>query len=64
MAWQFPEFVSLNPGYACFSRLHGRVRIAQQPVDFRSSIKRIEMPDDLVGALSFLTSDDAAFMTG
>ena len=22
------------------------------------------MPDDLVGALSFLTSDDAAFMTG
>jgi NAD(P)-dependent dehydrogenase (short-subunit alcohol dehydrogenase family) len=28
------------------------------------AIKRIEMPDDLVGALSFLTSDDAAFMTG
>ena len=28
------------------------------------AIKRTEMPDDLVGALSFLTSDDAAFMTG
>jgi NAD(P)-dependent dehydrogenase (short-subunit alcohol dehydrogenase family) len=28
------------------------------------AIKRPEVPDDLVGALSFLTSDDAAFMTG
>ncbi len=28
------------------------------------AIKRVEMPDDLVGAVSFLTSDDAAFMTG
>jgi NAD(P)-dependent dehydrogenase (short-subunit alcohol dehydrogenase family) len=28
------------------------------------TIKRVEVPDDLVGALSFLTSDDAAFMTG
>jgi (S)-1-phenylethanol dehydrogenase len=28
------------------------------------AIKRIEVPEDLVGALSFLTSDDAAFMTG
>jgi hypothetical protein len=28
------------------------------------AIKRIEVPDDLVGALSFLTSDDDAFMTG
>jgi NAD(P)-dependent dehydrogenase (short-subunit alcohol dehydrogenase family) len=28
------------------------------------AIKRPELPDDLVGALSFLTSDDAAFMTG
>lgn len=27
------------------------------------AIKRTEEPDDLVGALSFLTSDDAAFMT-
>jgi NAD(P)-dependent dehydrogenase (short-subunit alcohol dehydrogenase family) len=28
------------------------------------AIKRPELPEDLVGALSFLTSDDAAFMTG
>ena len=28
------------------------------------AIKRVEVPEDLVGALSFLTSDDAAFMTG
>jgi NAD(P)-dependent dehydrogenase (short-subunit alcohol dehydrogenase family) len=28
------------------------------------SIKRIQVPEDLVGALSFLTSDDAAFITG
>jgi len=28
------------------------------------AIKRVEVPDDLVGAVSFLTSDVAAFMTG
>jgi (S)-1-phenylethanol dehydrogenase len=28
------------------------------------AIKRPEVPSDLVGAISFLTSDDAAFMTG
>ena len=28
------------------------------------AIKRTEVPDDLVGTLSFLTSDDAAFVTG
>jgi (S)-1-phenylethanol dehydrogenase len=28
------------------------------------AIKRPEVPNDLVGAVSFLTSDDAAFMTG
>jgi NAD(P)-dependent dehydrogenase (short-subunit alcohol dehydrogenase family) len=28
------------------------------------AIKRPEVPDDLVGVLSFLTSDDAAFITG
>ncbi|HEX3939061.1 MAG TPA: SDR family oxidoreductase [Xanthobacteraceae bacterium] len=28
------------------------------------AIERVEVPDDLVGAVSFLTSDDAAFMTG
>ena len=28
------------------------------------AIRRPEVPEDLVGAMSFLTSDDAAFMTG
>jgi NAD(P)-dependent dehydrogenase (short-subunit alcohol dehydrogenase family) len=28
------------------------------------AIKRVEVPEDLVGAVSFLTSDDAAFITG
>jgi NAD(P)-dependent dehydrogenase (short-subunit alcohol dehydrogenase family) len=28
------------------------------------AIKRVETPDDLTGAVSFLTSDDAAFITG
>jgi NAD(P)-dependent dehydrogenase (short-subunit alcohol dehydrogenase family) len=28
------------------------------------AVKRVEEPDDLVGALCFLTSDDAAFVTG
>ncbi len=30
----------------------------------RQAIPRPEVPDDLVGTLSFLTSDDAAFVTG
>jgi NAD(P)-dependent dehydrogenase (short-subunit alcohol dehydrogenase family) len=30
----------------------------------RQAIKRTAVPDDLVGTLVFLTSDDAAFMTG
>jgi NAD(P)-dependent dehydrogenase (short-subunit alcohol dehydrogenase family) len=30
----------------------------------RQSIKRVEVPEDLVGTLSFLCSDDAAFITG
>jgi NAD(P)-dependent dehydrogenase (short-subunit alcohol dehydrogenase family) len=29
-----------------------------------SAIKRVERPEDLVGALVFLVSDDAAFLTG
>jgi len=28
------------------------------------SIKRVEVPEDLVGTVSYLTSDDAAFVTG
>ncbi len=28
------------------------------------AIKRVEVPDDLAGTVSYLTSDDAAFITG
>ena len=28
------------------------------------AIRRPEVPEDLIGAMSFITSDDAAFMTG
>jgi NAD(P)-dependent dehydrogenase (short-subunit alcohol dehydrogenase family) len=30
----------------------------------RQAIPRVEVPEDLVGTMSFLTSDDAAFITG
>ena len=30
----------------------------------RQAIPKPQVPDDLVGAMSFLTSDDAAFVTG
>jgi (S)-1-phenylethanol dehydrogenase len=46
-----------------------RAGIASMDAEFAlvaqmQAIKRPEVPEDLVGALSFLTSDDAAFMTG
>ena len=28
------------------------------------AIKKVAVPDDIVGTVSFLTSDDAAFITG
>jgi NAD(P)-dependent dehydrogenase (short-subunit alcohol dehydrogenase family) len=28
------------------------------------SLKRVERPEDLVGTISFLVSDDSAFITG
>ncbi len=28
------------------------------------AIKRVQVPDDLTGTISFLASDDAAFVTG
>jgi len=46
-----------------------RVGLASMDEEFASvatfqAIRRPEVPDDLVGVMSFLTSDDAAFMTG
>lgn len=35
-----------------------------QLVAQQQSIKRVEVPEDVVGTLSYLTSDDAAFVTG
>jgi NAD(P)-dependent dehydrogenase (short-subunit alcohol dehydrogenase family) len=46
-----------------------RAGIASMEAEFElvaqsQSIKRVEVPEDLVGTLSYLTSDDAAFVTG
>jgi NAD(P)-dependent dehydrogenase (short-subunit alcohol dehydrogenase family) len=46
-----------RPGFASMEEEFAAVAQMQ-------AIKRPEVPDDLVGAVSFLTSDDAAFMTG
>jgi NAD(P)-dependent dehydrogenase (short-subunit alcohol dehydrogenase family) len=46
-----------RPGFANMDEEFAAVATMQ-------AIKRPEVPDDLVGAVSFLTSDDAAFMTG
>jgi len=46
-----------RPGFATMDDEFAAVATLQ-------AIKRVEVPDDLVGAVSFLTSDDAAFMTG
>ena len=46
-----------RPGFANMDEEFNAVATLQ-------AIKRPEVPDDLVGVLSFLTSDDAAFMTG
>ena len=35
-----------------------------EPIVAQQSIKRAEVPEDLVGTLSFLCSEDAAFVTG
>jgi 3-oxoacyl-[acyl-carrier protein] reductase/(S)-1-phenylethanol dehydrogenase len=35
-----------------------------EPIVAQQAIKRAEEPDDLVGTLSFLVSEDAAFLTG
>jgi NAD(P)-dependent dehydrogenase (short-subunit alcohol dehydrogenase family) len=46
-----------------------RAGIASMEAEFElvaqsQAIKRVEVPEDLVGTLSYLTSDDAAFVTG
>lgn len=46
-----------RPGLASMEEEFAQVASVQ-------AIRRPEVPDDLVGAMSFLTSDDAAFITG
>jgi NAD(P)-dependent dehydrogenase (short-subunit alcohol dehydrogenase family) len=55
-----PGYRFTHPGCACFATMDEEFTA----IAGLQAIKRIEVPDDLVGALSFLTSDDAAFMTG
>jgi NAD(P)-dependent dehydrogenase (short-subunit alcohol dehydrogenase family) len=45
-----PAFKSMDEEFAAVAQMQ--------------AIKRVEVPEDLVGAVSFLTSDDAAFITG
>ena len=54
-------------GHAC--RASRGAGMADMDEEFESvaqmqAIKRVEVPDDLVGTVSYLTSDDAAFITG
>ena len=41
-----------------------RTRHAHAPMPGAQAIKRSAMPQDIVGAIAFLASDDAAFVTG
>jgi len=70
-----PYGITVNAIAPGLTRSPGTVVRAPRPV-FKSmdeefeaiaqmqAIKRVEVPEDLVGAVSFLTSDDSAFMTG
>ncbi len=70
-----PDGITVNAIAPGLTRSPGTVARAPRPA-FKSmdeefaaiaqtqAIKRVEMPADLVGAVSFLTSDDAAFITG
>ena len=70
-----PDGVTVNAIAPSLTRTPGTTGRADAPKEltdndqFRyvanlQAIKRPEEPDDLVGALSFLTSDDAGFITG
>jgi NAD(P)-dependent dehydrogenase (short-subunit alcohol dehydrogenase family) len=70
-----PDGITVNAIAPGLTRSPGTVARAPRPgfgtmedefhaVAQTQAIKRIEVPEDLAGAVSFLTSDDAAFMTG
>jgi (S)-1-phenylethanol dehydrogenase len=70
-----PDGITVNAIAPSLTRSPGTLARAPRPA-FKSmedefmaiaqaqAIKRVEVPEDLVGAVSFLTSDDAAFITG
>lgn len=58
---------SLSPGFTLSERIAAqtdRVELFRREVMTSLAIQRDELPEDLVGAASFLASDDSAFMTG
>lgn len=55
-----PGLVNTNTAVEAMSVVPGYFDVLAQA----QAIKRTEQPEDLVGALSFLVSDDAAFITG
>jgi len=70
-----PFGITVNAIAPGLTRSPGTLARAPRPVfktmdeEFESvaqmqAIKRVEVPEDLVGAVSFLTSDDSAFITG
>jgi NAD(P)-dependent dehydrogenase (short-subunit alcohol dehydrogenase family) len=70
-----PDGITVNAIAPGLTRTPGTVVRAPRPgfktmedeyaaVAAMQAIKRPELPEDLVGAVSFLTSDDAAFITG
>jgi NAD(P)-dependent dehydrogenase (short-subunit alcohol dehydrogenase family) len=70
-----PDGITANAIAPGLTRSPGTVVRAPRPVfktmdeEFEAvaqmqAIRRVEVPEDLAGAVSFLTSDDAAFMTG
>jgi len=57
---------ALAPGFTLSERVmqHPAHRKQGEITKMTRAIQRDERPEDLVGAVSFLASDDAAFMTG
>ncbi|SRR5579875_546333 len=55
-----------TPGTLSFNQIPGEMTSQQffELVANLQAIKRVEEPSDLVGAVSFLTSDDCTFITG
>ena len=68
LAWMKSELKLSDAQYDRIRELHQasspRLRALATQVAQMQAIKRPEQPADLIGTVSFLTSDDAAFITG